>query len=100
MLVGPLGLTQIASFYAGDAPYQTFCCNADNEYILNMIETSRADVVLLRPAKELTRRRCAALVESAGRLGYVPLRPDVMPTDEPGFIILTRYEKKDLIHAE
>lgn len=97
VLVGPLGVTPIASYYAADTPYQAFLCSAEDEYILKLIETSRADVVLLRPAKELTRRRCAALVESARRLGYAPVRPDAMPTDEPGFIILVRSDRKDLV---
>ena len=97
VLVGPIGVTPIAGYYAAESPYQAFECDRKNDFILNMIRNSRADVVLLRPAKELTAERCATLVQSARRLGMAPLRPDAMPTGEPGFIILVRAKRKDLV---
>ncbi len=97
VLVGPLGVTPIVSYYAAGSPYRAFSCDAKDELILKIIENSRADVVLFRPAKQLTEDRCAALVESARRLGMAPVRPDAMPTDEPGFIILVRTARKDLV---
>lgn len=97
VLAGPLGVTQIASYYAADSAYQAFCCDASDEFILKMIKNSRANVVLLRPAKELTPERCAALVERLRQSGYAQVRPDAMPTDEPGFIILVRSDRKDLV---
>ncbi len=97
VLVGPLGVTPIVGYYAAESPYRAFSCDAKDELILKMIENSRADVVLFRPAKQLTEDRCAALVESSRRLGMAPVRPDAMPTDEPGFIILVRAARKDLV---
>ncbi|MCD4726826.1 MAG: hypothetical protein K8R46_04140, partial [Pirellulales bacterium] len=97
VLVGPLGVTPIVGYYAAESPYRAFSCDAKDEFILKIIENSRADVVLFRPAKQLTEDRCAALVESSRRLGMAPVRPDAMPTDEPGFIILVRTDRKDLV---
>ncbi len=97
VLVGPLGVTPIVSYYAAESPYRAFSCDAKDEFILKIIENSRADVVLFRPAKQLTEDRCAALVERSRRLGMAPVRPDAMPTDEPGFIILVRTARKDLV---
>ncbi len=91
VLVGPPGVTPIAAYYA-DAAYRMFRCDAGDRYILTMIEKTRPDAVLLRPAKQLTERRCASLVERARRTGMVPLRDEEMPTEEPGFIILVRGE--------
>ncbi|MBU4270279.1 MAG: glycosyltransferase family 39 protein [Planctomycetes bacterium] len=99
VLAGPLGVTPIVSYYAAESPYRAFRCDAKDEFILKMIENSRADVVLFRPAKQLTEDRCAALVERSRRLGMAPVRPDAMPTDEPGFIILVRATRKDLVET-
>ena len=99
VLVGPLGVTPIVGYYAAESPYRAFSCDTKDELILKMIENSRADVVLFRPAKQLTEDRCAALVESSRRLGMAPVRPDAMPTDEPGFIILVRTDRKDLVET-
>ena len=99
VLVGPLGLTQIAGFYADDLPCRVFRCDAKDEFIIDTIQNSRADVVLLRPAKQLTEQRCAALADRCRPLGFAPVRPDAMPIDEPGFVILVRADRTDLIDA-
>ncbi|MBN1395384.1 MAG: glycosyltransferase family 39 protein [Pirellulales bacterium] len=97
VVVGPLGLTHIVSFYADGASYRSFRCDAKDEFILKMIgDRPAADVAIFRPAKELTARRCAALVDRLRSLGMAPLRRDAMPTDEPGFVIMVRGDRKDL----
>jgi 4-amino-4-deoxy-L-arabinose transferase-like glycosyltransferase len=96
-IVGPVGITPIISFYAHNAPYQPFRWEADNASILSMIEQSRAEVVLLQPAKELTEQRCAALAARLEASGLKPVdRSDLPPTCD-GLSVLVRAKQNSRI---
>jgi hypothetical protein len=44
-----------------------------------MVRQSKADVVLLRPTKQLTPERCDALVEQFSRDGLAPVDDSLLP---------------------
>jgi hypothetical protein len=74
-LAGPVGITPIVSYYAHNAPYQAFVWEADDPQVLATVAQSGADVVLLRPAKELTQERCVSLVDRMRDLGLHSVDP-------------------------
>ena len=57
MLVGPVGITPIVSYYAENSPYQAFRWEASDALIMAMVEQQQAGIVLLRPTKQLTAQR-------------------------------------------
>jgi hypothetical protein len=79
MLVGPEGITPIANYYAHNGPCQVFRWEADDDAIRSMVRQSKADVVLLRPTKQLTPERCDALVEQFSRDGLAPVDDSLLP---------------------
>ena len=79
MLVGPVGITPIANYYACNGPCQFFRWEADDDAILSMVRQSKADVVLLRPTKQLTPQRCDALVEQFRPDGLAPVARSALP---------------------
>jgi 4-amino-4-deoxy-L-arabinose transferase-like glycosyltransferase len=92
-IVGPVGITPIVSFYAHNAPYRPFRWEADDDSILAMVEQSRASVVLLQPAKELTEERCAALAARLKVCGLQPVDQSVLPVTCDGLSVLVRTEQ-------
>jgi 4-amino-4-deoxy-L-arabinose transferase-like glycosyltransferase len=89
-IVGPIGITPIISFYADNTPYQAFRWEAADASILTMIDQSRAAVVLLQPAKELTDERCAALTARLREAGLTPLDRSALPETCDGLSVLVR----------
>jgi 4-amino-4-deoxy-L-arabinose transferase-like glycosyltransferase len=90
VIVGPVGITPIISFYAQNAPYRPFRWEAADESILAMIHQSRASVVLLQPAKELTEERCAALASRLKDVGLEPVDRNALPASCDGLSVLVR----------
>ena len=64
VLVGPMDITPIVSYYSHNSPYQTFRWEAGDETILRIVADHHAGVVLLPPGKLLKPERCAALDET------------------------------------
>jgi hypothetical protein len=89
-IVGPVGITPITSFYADNAPYQPFRWEAADASILTMIDQSRAAVVLLQPAKELTDERCTALTARLKESGLEPVERSALPKTCDGLSVLVR----------
>jgi hypothetical protein len=89
-IVGPVGITPIISFYAHNAPYRPFRWEADDDSILSMIQQSRADVVLLQPAKELTEERCAILAARLRESGLEPVDRSALPATCDRLSVLVR----------
>jgi len=99
-IVGPIGITPIISFYADNAPYRPFRWEADDESILTMIDESRASVVLLQPAKELTDERCAALAARLKESGLEPIDRGALPVTCDGLSVLVRARQNPRIVRE
>jgi 4-amino-4-deoxy-L-arabinose transferase-like glycosyltransferase len=89
-IVGPVGITPIASFYADGSPYQMFRFEAGDAAILEMVEQSCASVVLLQPAKQLTDDRCSALVTRLKDDGLEPVDRGDLPPSCSGLSVLVR----------
>jgi len=92
-IVGPAGITPIISFYANSSPYQTFRLEAGDRSILTMVKRSRAAVVLLQSARQLTDERCAALVARLEKAGLEPVDRSVLPTTCTDVYVLVRGNK-------
>ncbi len=58
---------------------------------------NKADVVMLRPWKQLTPQRCASLIERMKRAGLRPVRPDLPPSDYCELYVLVRTSQLDLV---
>ncbi len=89
MLVGPVGLTPVANYYAFDGPCEAFRWETTPAAILAMVQQSKAEVVLLRSAKQLTPERCASLAERMQQLGFRAVdRADLPPTCDEVQVLL------------
>jgi hypothetical protein len=95
-LVGPMGLTPIVSHYAGHSPYEMLAKDASDAIILGMVSRNKADVVLLRPWKQLTAERCASLAERMQQAGLRPLQPDVPACEHCELHVLARPKPLDI----
>ena len=91
-IVGPVGITPIISFYA-NSPYQMFRCETGDASILTMVKRSRAAVVLLQPARELTDQRCDAIVARLKDIGLEPVADDALPPTCTDVYVLVRSNK-------
>jgi hypothetical protein len=96
MLVGPVGITPIISYYAHNGPYQVFCWEADEKSVVNVVEHTKADVVLLQPSKRLTADQCASLAEQMSRHGLKLVGSGILPDMDPSLSVLVRSSKLDL----
>lgn len=90
ILVGPVGITPIVSYYANGMPYQMFRWEAGDDSILEMIEANKAGVVLLRSIKQLTSQRCTALVDHLAEEGLEPLDSNLLPPTCDDLSVLVR----------
>ena len=96
-LVGPPGITAIASYYAQNGSYLVLGQDASDAVILGAMSRYNADVVLLRPWKQLTYQRCASLMEQMKRDGLRPIYPDLPTSDYCKFYVLVRANRLDLV---
>lgn len=92
MLVGPVGITPIVSYYAQNSPYQAFRWETGDASIIEMVEQSKARVVLLRPTKELTPERCAGLADRLQEAGLKPIDRSALPASCRDLRVLVRPE--------
>jgi 4-amino-4-deoxy-L-arabinose transferase-like glycosyltransferase len=99
-IVGPVGITPIISFYAHNAPYRPFRWEANDDLILSMIDQSRASIVLLQPAKELTEQRCAALAARLKVSGLEPVDRSALPATCDGLSVLVRARQNPRVVRE
>jgi len=99
-IVGPVGITPIISFYANNAPYRPFRWETADESIVTMVDESRASVVLLQPAKELTEERCAALAARLKETGLEPVDRSALPVTCDGLSVLVRAKQNPRIVRE
>ena len=90
MLVGPMDITPIASYYARGTPYQTFRWEASDASILSLVERSKAGVVLLRPSKQLKQQRCVALIDRLQAAGLKPIQRSALPATCDDIYVLVR----------
>ena len=89
MLVGPVGFTPVANYYAFGGPCEAFRWETTPAAILAMVQQSKADVVLLRSAKELTPQRCESVVECMKQAGFRTVdRADLPPTCDEVQVLL------------
>jgi hypothetical protein len=91
-LVGPVGITPIVSFYAESTPYRAFRWEAGDATIMALVEQGQTDIVLLRPTKQLTGERCAALTERLRAAGFAPMERHVLPPTCDDLCVLVRGE--------
>lgn len=90
MLVGPVGITPIVSYYASRTPFEMFRWEAGDASILTLIEQSKPGVVLLRPTKQLTAERCAVLIDRLKEAGLEPLDRSALPPTCDDLSVLVR----------
>jgi hypothetical protein len=93
MLVGPVGITPIVSYYAHGSPYQMFRWEASDASILDLVEQNRACVVLLRPTKQITPERCAMLVHRLKGAGWEAIDRGELPSSCDDLCVLVRGER-------
>ena len=93
MLVGPVGITPIVSYYAQGSPYQMFRWEAGDASIMDMVEQNKARVVLLRPTKQLTPERCATLVDRLKSVGWESIDRGDLPSSSDDLCVLVRAER-------
>ena len=93
LLVGPMDITPIVSYYSHHCPYQTYRWEAGDETILRIVTQHHAGIVLLPPGKLLKRERCLALVERMKALGLEPIVPPGLPSTSFDLLILARHPK-------
>jgi 4-amino-4-deoxy-L-arabinose transferase-like glycosyltransferase len=99
-IVGPMGITPIVSFYANDTPYQTFRWEAGDASILAMVNRSRAGVVLLQSAKQLTDERCDALATRLKEAGLEEVDRSALPTTCNELSVLVRTKPSPRVARE
>lgn len=98
-IVGPVGITPIVSFYAS-SPYQMFRFEAGDTSIVAMVEKSRASVVLLQPARQLTSDRCAALKARLADAGFEPVDRSCLPASCNSLSVLVRTKPQQRMARE
>jgi hypothetical protein len=96
-MVGPLGLTAIISHYAHDGPHVMLGSDASDTIILNAVSHFDADVVLLRPWKQLTAERCESLMRQMRQDGLRPVQPAVPECPYCRLHVLVRTGRLDLV---
>jgi hypothetical protein len=94
-LVGPVGITPIVSYYAHGTPFAAFRWEADNDAIVSMVNQNRADVVLLRPTKQLTVERCRVLIDRLQQFGLQPVTDSTLPVLQADMQVLVRSQRND-----
>jgi hypothetical protein len=90
MIVGPVGITPIASYYSQGSPYHAFRWEADDAAIMTIVRDYQAGVVLLRPTKQLSLDRCEDLVERMKPLGLKAVDPAALPDTRSDIYVLVR----------
>ena len=93
VVVGPMDITPIVSYYSHHCPYQTFRWEAGDETIMRIVAENHAGVVLLPPGKLLKPERCQALVGRMKALGLEPIVPPGLPPTTVELLILVRNPK-------
>jgi hypothetical protein len=93
ILVGPVGITPIVSYYAENSPYQTFRWESGDASIMALVEQSKARIVLLRPTKQLTPQRCVALADRLRSAGLEPIQRSTLPSSVDDLCVLVRPER-------
>jgi 4-amino-4-deoxy-L-arabinose transferase-like glycosyltransferase len=96
-LVGPIGLAPIVGYYAHSGSCLVLGQDAGDALILGAVSQNNADVVLLRPWKQLTRQRCASLVERMKPAGLQRVRFDLPISPHCEFYVLARTSRLDLV---
>ncbi len=95
MLVGPVGITPIVSYYAHGSPYCAFRWEADDATILSMVDESKAGIVLLRPTKQLSAERCRILAERLEHSGLQPVATSTLPDTHADMQVLVRSHRNE-----
>jgi hypothetical protein len=93
VLVGPMDITPIVSYYSHSSPFRTFRWEAADDAILRIVAESHASVVLLPPGKLLKPGRCAALIERMKGLGLEPVVPAALAAASVDLYVLVRNHK-------
>jgi hypothetical protein len=93
MLVGPVGITPIVSYYAENSPYQAFRWEASDASIMAVAERQQACIVVLRPTKQLTSQRCEALVSRLKSAGMEPMDRSALPPSCDDLRVLVRGQR-------
>ena len=93
VLVGPMDITPIVSYYSHRSPYQTFRWEAGDDSILRLVAETNAGVVLLPPGKLLKPQRCAALVDRMKSQGLEPVVPAGLSPASVNLYVLVRNHK-------
>lgn len=90
VIVGPLGITPIVSYYAGNCPYHAFRWEADDKTVLAFADDSRTDIVLLHQVKQFTSARCAALAAQLKHLAFQPAPIEWLPENNREVLVFVR----------
>jgi hypothetical protein len=90
VLLGPIGITPIVSFYADGVPYYAFRWETTDAAIVSLSDCQRADIVLLQSAKDLTNQRCDAIANQLEQNGFRLLNAGELPTTCRGIRVLVR----------
>ena len=96
-IVGPPGIAPITSYYARSGPYTVVGYDANDALILTAVLESRTDVVILRPWKQLTPRRCELLIAPMKQSGLRAIRPDLVTGGDCDLYVLVRGSRIDLV---
>lgn len=91
MLVGPVALTPIVSFYADKGRYEQYRMDSTSEStITNMVAACRPDLLLLRTTKRIDAEQCGQLAERFKAHEFREIDPVVRPPLCDPLVILVR----------
>jgi hypothetical protein len=90
MVVGQAGATTIVMHFSQGNGHRLFRCDQSNDSILRWISESNADVVVLKPWRQLTKERCEWLVKSMANNGMKLICLDRLPIAESAYFVMVR----------
>jgi hypothetical protein len=100
MMVGPVGLTPIVSFYAGKGRYELFRMDtADAATIAQLVEQCHPDLLLLRTTKRMGSESCGELAARMKGRGFSEVDPVPRPAGSDAVAVFVRGKAEPRVAA-
>ena len=93
MVVAQAGVATIVMHYSQGKDHLTFRCDQTDEAILGLVSGSHADIVVLKPWRQLTLERCESLVESMASQGMETLDLDRLSIAKSDYFVMARSDR-------
>jgi hypothetical protein len=89
-IVGPWDILANVGYYAGGGPCFKYRYDESDEAILDLVARNKADLVLLRPSRQMPSERCESLAARIATMGFKPLCADALPGAKEPWRMLVR----------